>query len=123
MSVFIYYFDIIFIGCDNMTNKGLVLIYTGYQNDAKKYQYNRIIEEFAKRNIEIDLLKVDDIIFEIENNKANIQIDQYDFCIQLVKDKYIDALLNKKGIQSFNCYESINNCDDKMIAFTLLTNE
>lgn len=106
-----------------MTNKGLILIYPGFQNEAKKYQYNRIIEEFAKKNIEMELLKVDDIIFEIDNNKANIQLKQYDFCIQLVKDKYIDALLNKYGIRSFNCYESINNCDDKMMAFTLLENE
>ena len=106
-----------------MTNKGVVLVYPGFQNDAKKYQYNRIIEEFSKRSIDIDLLKVDDIIFEIDNNKANIQLKQYDFCIQLVKDKYIDALLNKNGIRSFNCYESINNCDDKMMAFTLLENE
>lgn len=106
-----------------MTNKGLVLVYPGFQNEAKKYQYNRIIEEFSKRNIEIDLLKVDEIIFEIKNSKANIQLDDYDFCMQLVKDKYIDALLNKKNIRSFNCYESINNCDDKMMAFTLLSEE
>ena len=68
-----------------MTNKGVVLVYPGFQNDAKKYQYNRIIEEFSKRSIDIDLLKVDDIIFEIDNNKANIQLKQYDFCMRSVE--------------------------------------
>ena len=28
--------------------KGLILIYPGFQNEAKQYQYNRLIEEFKK---------------------------------------------------------------------------
>lgn len=100
--------------------KSLILIYPGYQNDAKLYQYNRLIEEFAKFGIVIDKLKVDDVIFDIQNNVANIKVDKYDFCIQLVKDKYIDALLNKAKIRSFNTYNAIENCDDKMMTYTLL---
>ena len=50
-----------------------------------------------------------------------MQVDKYDFCIQLVKDKYINALLEKANIRSFNPYESIENCDDKMMAYTLLS--
>lgn len=38
--------------------KGLILIYHGYQNEAKIYQYNRIIEEFEKLGIKIDTIKV-----------------------------------------------------------------
>lgn len=34
--------------------KGLILIYPGFQNEAKQYQYNRIIEEFNKNGISID---------------------------------------------------------------------
>lgn len=100
--------------------KGLILIYPGFQNEAKLYQYNRIIEEFEKLGIIIDKLKVDEIIKSVENGISNLQVDKYDFCIQLVKDKYINALLEKANIRSFNTYESIENCDDKMMAYTLL---
>lgn len=101
--------------------RGLILIYPGFQNEAKLYQYNRIIEEFAKLGIIIDKLKVDEIINSVENGISNLQVDKYDFCIQLVKDKYINALLEKANIRSFNTYESIENCDDKMMAYTLLS--
>lgn len=101
--------------------RGLILIYPGFQNEAKLYQYNRIIEEFEKLGIMIDKLKVDEIINSVENGNSNLQVDKYDFCIQLVKDKYINALLEKANIRSFNTYESIENCDDKMMAYTLLS--
>lgn len=101
-------------------NKGLILIYPGYQNEAKQYQYNRLIEEFKKLGIEIDILKVDDITISIQNGKSNLDISKYDFCIQLVKDKYIDALLSKENIRSFNSYISIENCDDKFMTYCLL---
>ena len=102
--------------------KGLILIYPGYQNDAKKYQYNRIIKEFNKLGIDIDKLKVDEVIIDIENEKSNLKLDEYDFCIQLVKDKYISKILNKNNIRCFNTYESIENCDDKMSTYILLSN-
>jgi hypothetical protein len=103
-------------------NKGLILIYPGYQNDAKKYQYNRIIEEFNKLGITIDKLKVDEVIIDIENGKTNLKLNEYDFCIQLVKDKYISKILNKNNIRCFNSYESIENCDDKMSTYILFSN-
>lgn len=40
--------------------KGLILIYPGFQNEAKQYQYNRLIEEFNKKGISMDKLKVDE---------------------------------------------------------------
>lgn len=100
--------------------KGLILIYPGFQNEAKQYQYNRLIEEFNKKGISIDKLKVDDVIFSVENGISNLQVEKYDFCIQLVRDKYINALLEKANIRSFNTYTAIDNCDDKMMAYTLL---
>lgn len=103
-----------------MNKRGLILIYPGFQNEAKQYQYNRIAEEFEKLGIIIDKLKVDEVITSVENGKSNLQVDKYDFCIQLVKDKYINALLEKSNIRSFNTYVAIENCDDKMMAYTLL---
>lgn len=104
------------------SKKGLILIYPGYQNEAKQYQYGRIIEEFTKLGITMDKLKVDEVIFEIQNGKANLDVNNYDFCIQLVKDKYINALLEKDNIRCFNTYSAIENCDDKMITYTILEN-
>lgn len=100
--------------------KGLLLVYPGEQNEAKQYQYNRLIEEFGKLGIIIDKLKVDDVIMEVKGGKTNLPILSYDFCIQLVKDKYINALLEKNGIRAFNTYEAIENCDDKMMTYCLL---
>ncbi len=100
--------------------KGLILIYPGFQNEAKLYQYNRMIEEFNKLGMAIEKLKVDEIITMVEKGNSNLHIEQYDFCIQLVKDKYINALLEKSNIRSFNTYTAIENCDDKMMAYTLL---
>ena len=48
---------------------------------------------------------------------------QYDFCIQLVKDKYISEQLSKEGIRSFNSYQAIENCDDKMMTYVILSNK
>ena len=69
--------------------KGLILIYPGFQNEAKQYQYNRLIEEFNQKGISIDKLKVDEQYTSVIGGKLNIDVKQYDFCIQLVKDKYI----------------------------------
>lgn len=107
----------------NFTKTGLILIYPGYQNEAKQYQYGRIIEEFNKLGITIEKLKVDEIIFAIQNNESNRDVSKYDFCIQLVKDKYINTLLEKAGIPSFNKYTAIENTDDKMMSYTILANK
>lgn len=104
------------------SKKGLILIYPGYQNEAKQYQYGRIIEEFTRLGILIDKLKVDEVIFEIQNSKANLDVNNYDFCIQLVKDKYINKILEKDNIRCFNTYTAIENCDDKMMTYTILEN-
>lgn len=93
--------------------KGLILIYPGFQNEAKQYQYNRLIEEFNQKGISIDKLKVDEQYTSVIGGKLNIDVKQYDFCIQLVKDKYISEQLSKEGIRSFNSYQAIENCDDK----------
>lgn len=101
--------------------KGLILIYPGPQNEAKLYQYNRLIEELKKHGIEIDKLKVDEVVVGIENGKSKLQLDKYDFCIQLVKDKYVNEELLRNGIRSFNSFTAIENCDDKMMTYLLLS--
>lgn len=103
--------------------KGLILIYPGFQNEAKKYQYNRLIEEFNKKGISIDKLKVDEQYTSVINGNVNIDVKKYDFCIQLVKDKYINEQLCKNGIRSFNSYNAIENCDDKMMTYVILSNK
>lgn len=100
--------------------RGLILIYPGLQNEAKVYQYNRLIEEFKKLGIEINKLKVDAVVISIENGKSKLQLDKYDFCIQVVKDKYINEELVRNNIRSFNNFTAIENCDDKMMTYLLL---
>lgn len=104
----------------SFSKQGLMLVYPGFQNKAKIYQCNRIVEEFQTLGIQIDKIKVDEMFLEIEKGKSNVTLDKYDFCIQLVKDKYIDALLKKHHIRSFNTYEATENCDDKFMTYCLL---
>lgn len=104
------------------SKQGLMLVYPGFQNEAKIYQCNRIIEEFETLGIQIDKMKVDEMFLEIEDGKSNATLDKYDFCIQLVKDKYINALLQKNQIRSFNTYEATENCNDKFMTYCLLAN-
>jgi len=100
--------------------KGLILIYPGFQNEAKKYQYGRIREELAKLKVETDIIKIDELFITIEDGKPNIDVAKYDFCIPLVQDKYINAFLEAHKIKSFNSFFSKASSGDKMLTLSLL---
>ena len=52
----------------------------------------------------------------MQNGKPNIDIDKYNFCVQLVKDQYISTLFEKKG-------KSFDELLDDLIKQTLINKE
>ncbi|MGN0824588.1 MAG: RimK family alpha-L-glutamate ligase, partial [Candidatus Coproplasma sp.] len=45
----------------------------------------------------------------------------YDFCVYLDKDKYLLKALEKSGVRTFNSFEAIEVCDDKMATYLCLS--
>ena len=42
------------------------------------------------------------------------ELQGFDFCVYLDKDKYLSAILEKSGLQLFNSHAAVRVCDDKM---------
>lgn len=105
-----------------MTNKftktGLLICFTNWQvNTAYKIYANY----FEKNGVKLEPLKIDEYVLAIENGKPSIDIDNYDFCVQLVKDQYISTLFEKCGKPCFNGYKEMTLSDDKFLTFVKLT--
>ncbi len=104
--------------------KGLILINAYATLESSLNQSRRLQEEFKKLDVQIDILR-NDSFYAYINEDGTIQknIQDYDFCIYLDKDKYISFLLEKIGLRLFNPHASIRACDDKMTTYILLANQ
>lgn len=80
-------------------------------------------QELSKLGIGSDIVANDSCLFIIEDNSIAPRISEYDFCIYWDKDKYILAMLEKRGVPVFNSYSSITNCDDKMTTYIELADK
>lgn len=98
-------------------NKGLLIGFTKWQTECA---YNIFKQYFLNHNISLDLLKIDEYVLVIENGKPNFNVDEYDFCIMLVKDQYFSSLFKKKGKSCFNGYENMCLSDDKFLTYVKL---
>jgi len=99
------------------TNKGLLICFTNWQvNNA----YKIYADYFAKYGIKLESLKIDEYVLCIDNGKPNINVDEYDFCIQLVKDQYISTLFEKKNKPCFNGFKEMTLSDDKFLTYVKL---
>ncbi len=97
--------------------KGLLIGFTKWQTECA---YKIYAEFFAKHNIKLDLLKIDEYVLAIENGKPNIKVKDYDFCVMLVKDQYISTLFEKQGKLCFNGYKEMSSSDDKFLTYVKL---
>ena len=102
--------------------KCLILVNAYIKAKTNLNQAFRIKEELEKLGVEVDLKRNDFFAVYCENGELKSQIEPYDFCIYLDKDKYIPLMLERQGLRIFNCYEALENCDDKMITFIALSN-
>ena len=100
------------------TKKGMLICFTDWQvNNAFKIY----ADHFAKHGISLEPLKIDEYVLCIDNGKPNIDVEKYDFCVQLVKDQYISALFEKQNKPCFNGYKEMTFSDDKFLTFVKLS--
>ena len=101
---------------------GLIVI-NGYGlADGIKHQVSRLLEEFSKRHIKVDVRKNNELLSYIEKGDIKTNLPSYDFVIYLDKDRYVADMLERSGYRLFNSTESIVRCDDKMLTHITLSN-
>ena len=98
------------------------LIITNQELRHNEYKIIRFKEEFLKLGVQLDVLKNDGTLAEVENNNIKLNIPQCDFVIYLDKDIYLARMLEKAGIRIFNKSDFIKLCDDKMLTFIKCSN-
>lgn len=91
--------------------------------NIKEYetQAQRLQEELQKLGTECDVIR-NDYASIIVNENITTPFSDYDFCIYLDKDKYPLYSFEKLGMRTFNRFEAIELCDDKMATFLRLSN-
>lgn len=97
--------------------KGILIGFTKWQTESAYKIYK---DNLAKHNIKLDFLKIDEYVLCIENGIPNINVNDYDFCIMLVKDQYISTLFEKHGKPCFNGYKEMCSSDDKFLTYVKL---
>lgn len=100
--------------------KGLIVINSYSKSEAVSYKAFRIMSEFSKIGIRMDVVKSVDLPIVYEDGREIIEdIDEWSFCVFLDKDKYlIDAIERKMPV--FNDARSTMLCDDKMVTYQSL---
>ncbi len=98
------------------------LIFQNAYFNAVEYvtQAERLKEEFTALGVPTDIKRNGfypvTVGTDIETDYAD-----YDFCIYLDKDKYVLKALEECGIRTFNSYNAIEVCDDKMATYLALS--
>lgn len=101
--------------------KCLILVNAYIKSETNLYQAKRLKQELENMGVSVEL-KRNDYFASFVNGENLKEIENYDFCIYLDKDKYIPLMLEKQGLKLFNSYYSLEVCDDKMITFITLAN-
>lgn len=78
----------------------------------------RLSEEFFKLGVSTRVIR-NDMFFARVSVECAKELNGYDFCIYLDKDKYASRVLSKH-MRLFNSAAAIENCDDKMTTHILL---
>ena len=102
--------------------KGIIIINGYSKTEGILYQVRRLSEEFNKNNVEIEVIKTNQLPCYIDkgNIKSNIKGD---FVVYLDKDPHIALMIEKLGFRMFNSRESIEVCDDKIRTHIMLANQ
>lgn len=103
--------------------KGLIVINSYSQSESISYKAYRLMVEFAKHGITMDVVKSIDLSIVYKDGEETIQdLDEWSFCIYLDKDKYlIDAIESKMPV--INSGKATYLCDDKMVTYQALRSQ
>lgn len=102
---------------EKLTHKGLLIGFTKWQTTKA---YPMFKEFFEKYNIQLDFQKIDEYVLCVDDGSVNLDVSQYDFCIQLVKDQYMSSLFEMMNKPCFNKYSSMAMSDDKFLTYVKL---
>ena len=101
----------------NKNKKGLLVGFTKWQTTVAYPMFKRFFSEYG---IDLDFQRLDEYVLSIERNKINLDLKQYDFYIQLVKDQYLSSIFESLNIPCFNKYSSMASSDDKFLTYVKL---
>lgn len=90
------------------------------KNKAQLYKIDRMQTEIAKLGAEVSVLSNDGFLASVENGKIDCRIPDADFVLYFDKDKYVAAMLEKRGVRLFNRAKATEICDDKMLTHIIL---
>lgn len=91
------------------------IIITNQEIGHNKYKIKRLLEEFNKLSVSLDVFSNDGTLGLIKDNKAIVNLPEADFVIYLDKDIYLAKILEKAGYRLFNKSDFIKLCDDKSL--------
>ena len=89
------------------------IIITNQQIGHNAYKINRLLEEFKKANVNVEVFVNNGTLAMMKDNNIVINLPKNDFVIYLDKDIYLARLLEKAGYRLFNKADFIKLCDDK----------
>jgi len=102
--------------------KGFILLNAYSRIPQSDYQAKRLKDEFAVLGVSADVFYNDlCALYTDGGGKLVNNLNGYDFCIYLDKDKYASEMLEKSGLRLFNSHAAIQACDDKMVTHILLS--
>lgn len=102
--------------------KSALIIINSYNNySGYLFQINRLVEEFKKVDLFLDVKKTDEIEIIVFSNIL-ISLKKYDFIIFYDKDIYLAKILEKEGFKVFNNSSAIEICDNKFLTHIVLSN-
>lgn len=100
--------------------KGFILKNAYFDIVEYQTQAQRIKEELNLLGVECDIIR--NFYGGVTVDKSlSTDFDGYDFCVYLDKDKYLLKALERLNIRTFNRFEAIELCDDKMATYLALS--
>lgn len=101
--------------------KALIVINGYFENKNNDYKAKRLQEEFLPYGVTFDIRDALSLLAFSAGDEVNIKdTDDYSFCINMDKDKYLAKAISLK-MPMFNSYESLELSDDKMASLLALT--
>lgn len=101
--------------------KGFIFKNAYFDIEEYETQSQRIKQELNLLGVECDIVRNDYCSVWVDGEVKSI-FDGYNFCVYLDKDKYALYAIEKLGIRTFNNFNAIEACDDKMTTFLQLSN-
>lgn len=100
--------------------KGIIVVNPFLVPKESLHFASRLEDEFNKRGVQIEIISNLFATTCLDESKLKAPFNGVDFCVYLDKDKYQSQILEKVGINLFNCHNAIRLCDDKAETYIAL---